>query len=156
MSQEIRERKREREMTEDKNWERNTKNIVELRTDFQTWEFQTHPGNTDWRERLSTVELLIKVSCFVYKIYKIVDRKSNRSNWSMVLSPPLLLGFSDIHQFFFLVLNCCDKREAKVFQNFQFFSFFKGLFVTQEKVDRLRREPLLKWKAEYRWPPSTN
>ncbi len=35
------------------------------------------PGNTNWRERLSTVDLLDKVACFVTKVINIFDIKTS-------------------------------------------------------------------------------
>jgi hypothetical protein len=37
------------------------------------------PGNAYWRERLSTVELLIKVTCFAKKVLRVCTIKSSRS-----------------------------------------------------------------------------
>ncbi len=56
------------------------------------------PGNTNWRGRLSTVDLFIEVACFVDKINNILIIKSSRSKLvrtrrSTVLGLPLQLGF---------------------------------------------------------------
>jgi hypothetical protein len=56
------------------------------------------PGNTNWRGRLSTVDLFIEVACFVDKVNNIFIIKSSRSKLvstrrSTVLSPPLQLVF---------------------------------------------------------------
>jgi hypothetical protein len=55
-------------------------------------------GNTNWGERLSTVDLLIKVTCFVKNVNNIFNIKRSRSiqvstSRSTVLSLPLQLVF---------------------------------------------------------------
>ncbi len=59
-------------------------------------------GNTNWRGRLCTVYLLIKIVCFVKKVNKIFFLKSSCSKldstrrWT-VLSLPHQWGFPDLH-----------------------------------------------------------
>ncbi len=48
-------------------------------------------GNTNWRRRLITVDLLIKVACFVTKVFNFFDNKRADLNW---LEPGGQLYFS--------------------------------------------------------------